>query len=204
MFKVHGSALALSTSILLTSISGCAGNQANASKQTPLTSSTETTYKITSSSISSTPIALTPLQEQFAERYGIVDQQEVVNLSDANAHSAIVKLSETVSSRYETNKPSDVYKIELSKIRYVDRPFHYSMRSIALTIARGDSVLVPIKDNNFLNSGIETQARITLAENMRLYLNGKYVNTLYRNGVFPAYSANNNSTISGVFKVLNE
>ncbi len=74
--------------------------------------------------------------------------------------------------RYSSHKLGDVLNIKISDAKITKNNYTYVMRPVNFTISRSDSRMIPFKDLDFLESGIETNVRFTYSENGILYING--------------------------------
>lgn len=132
------------------------------------------------------------LQSEYIERFGIANTAAVNSMSDTSIVQKLAQLADKVDQRYKDNFPADIFTIELSNIQYVDRPHHYTMRPMNFNISRGDTIVSHIKSDHYTQDGVSAPIRITLAENMRLYVNGVYVDQVYNHGAYEFYAKTNN------------
>lgn len=134
------------------------------------------------------PNTLSKIKQEYIERFGVQNVDSIRHTTDESLAQELVRLSEQVSTRYKEQLPADIYKFQFSNVTYVDRPHHYAMRPMNVTIARGDTIVSQVKSNDFINNGVNTTVRFTLSDNLYLYLNGKLVDRIYKGGAFDAYA----------------
>lgn len=124
------------------------------------------------------------LTENISEAHKTKDQRLIAEIeertdfrvSDKTSTEQLQKTLATIVDksyqRYSSHKLGDNLSIEISQAKILKDSFSYVVRPVNFTISRSDSRMIPFKDLDFLESGIETNVRFTYSENGILYIDG--------------------------------